>query len=53
MNQLFSYQVLFSVIVAACLYKRIGITKAVMIAFLLPICLFIVAVVILILGGDK
>ena len=53
MNQLFIFLVLFSVIAAACLYRRIGIPKAIMIAFGLPICLFILAVVILILGGDR
>ena len=53
MNQLFSYQILFSLIVAACLYRRIGILKAIMIAFGLPICLFMLSVIILILVGDK
>jgi len=53
MNQLFNFLVLFSVVPAVCLYKRIGILKAIMIAFCLPICLFIAAVIILILGGDK
>ena len=53
MNQLFNFLLLFSVIAAACLYKRIGIPKAIMIAFCLPICLFMVAVIILILGGDR
>ncbi len=53
MNQLFNILVLFSVIAAVCLYKRIGIPKAIMIALGLPICLFILAVIILILGGDR
>ena len=53
MNQLFNFLLLFSVIAAACLYKRIGIPKAIMVAVCLPICLFLTAVVILILGGDR
>ena len=53
MNQLFNFLLLFSVIAAACLYKRIGILNAIMIALGLPICLFILSVIILILVGDK
>ena len=53
MNQLFSFLVLFSVVVAACLCKRVGMLKAILIAIFLPICLFTLAVIILIIGGDK
>lgn len=53
MNQLFASFVVLSVIVSACLCKKVGIIWAVVIAIALPICLFALATAILVLGGDK
>ena len=44
---------IISVVTAIVLYKKVGFWWALVIAFALPICLFVIAVILLILEGDK
>lgn len=53
MNQLFVIIFTASTIVAIALYKKIGLWWSLAIVFALPILLFVVAVAMLIIGGDK
>ena len=53
MNQLFSTCCVFSVILAIVLFKKFGIWRALAIALGLPVVLFVIAVILLIVGGDK
>ena len=53
MHQLFIICCIISVIIAVVLFKKIGFWWALAIAFVLPILLFAIAVVLLIVGGDK
>lgn len=53
MNQMFIICCLISVITAIALFKKVGFWWTLTIVFALPILLFLVAVILLIVGGDK
>ena len=53
MHQLFIICYIISLIVGIALFRKIGFWWALAIAFVLPILLFAIAVVLLIVGGDK
>ena len=55
MNQLFMIFCAISMIIAIVLVlsRKIGFWGALTIVFALPVCLLIIAIVILIIGGDK
>lgn len=53
MNKLFVILFLVSAGVACVLYKKIGLLWSLAILLALPLVLFIVAIVLLILGGDR
>ena len=53
MNQLFVICCLISAIAAIVLFKKIGFWWALAIVFAFPILLFLIAMILLIAGGDK
>jgi hypothetical protein len=53
MNQMFIICCLISVIIAITLFKKVGFWWALTIIFALPILLFLIAMILLIAGGDK
>ena len=53
MNQLFICLCLISVIVAIAAYKKCGIWLSLLIAITLPVFLHVIAIIILLIGGDK
>ena len=53
MNQLLIILLATSIIAAIALYKKIGLWRAITIAIALPILLFTLAILLLVIGGDK
>lgn len=53
MNQLLIICYIISMIIAVALFKKIGFWRALAIALALPLCLFVIATILLIVGGDK
>ena len=52
MNQMFIICCVISATIAIALFKKVGFWWALVIAFVLPLCLFVIAVILLIAGGD-
>ncbi len=53
MHQLLIICYLISVIIAVSLFKKIGFWWALAIAFAFPICLYAIATIAIVIGGDK
>ena len=53
MNQMFIICCLVSAITAIALFKRVGFWWALTIVLALPILLFLIAVILLLVGGDR
>lgn len=53
MNQLIVYCYVVAAVCAIVLYRKLGLAKAVLIAFCAPLLLFVVGIIILLLFGDQ